>query len=99
MLIQKRVLPKRRSAGLPANGENIPARKAQPGHRFSSCEEAVAGVELIDENSGGPGVRLRKRTPIREDSQGEEAVADVEFIDRMAGIGGLVGRAIRTHPT
>jgi len=52
-----------------------------------------AGVEFIDENGGGPGVRLRKRHHKRVRQQATESVGTSEFSDRNAV--GPVGTATK----
>jgi transcriptional regulator with XRE-family HTH domain len=55
-----------KKAGVTANTvtriENGSDAKQSTMERLQQALEA-AGVEFIDENGGGPGVRLRKRTP------------------------------------
>ena len=40
-------------------GTNGPAPKSHS-RRHKTCSSGIAGVEFVDENGGGPGVRLRK---------------------------------------
>jgi hypothetical protein len=59
----RRLLRKQSAAKLPmrpGKSDRIPASRAALGDRCAQTAFELTGVEFIDENGGGPGVRLRK---------------------------------------